>query len=168
MLNSKQQRVMWLGIIMLVAISIYPPWQYSKVNLYSPQVTETTPVGHYLIFEVPEFSPGRSSVITDTGIDIQRYLIYLIIIIVITAGLLLVFKGREVETRRDIKWQRNVSLILVSLGVCGLIYLTNVYLNLDFDGGVMFAIGFFSIPVGLIVIGLLMFRVEIKKDLLKA
>jgi len=83
--------LLWLGIIVIVLMCLYPPWvQISR--LPSSNIKGTTPAGYAFLWQPPEIS--RYSGI---AIDFPRLLLQCFIVAVITGGLLVTLKEKKKE-----------------------------------------------------------------------
>jgi len=81
--------LLWLGIIAIVLMCLYPPWvQISR--LPSSNIKGTTPAGYAFIWQQPERS--RYSGI---AIDFPRLSIQCFIVAVITGGLIVTLKDKK-------------------------------------------------------------------------
>lgn len=82
-LNSKQKQGLWLGIIMAVAVGVYPPWVEGGAG--------GAPASYAPIFAPPQPAPGHPNV----QIDFSRVFLQWAMIAMITGGLVASGKERE-------------------------------------------------------------------------
>lgn len=55
MLSRKQARLLWLGVALVLAMALFPPWEYRPVLRYAM----TAPAGYSWIFAPPKLDNVR-------------------------------------------------------------------------------------------------------------
>ena len=92
--------VLWLGIIVIVLMCLYPPW-VNIVRLPSSNIKGTNPQGYAFLWHPPE-AGFRSGI----AIDRTRLLLQILVVVLITGGLLstiisVVLKKSHIESETD-------------------------------------------------------------------
>ena len=85
--------ILWLGIIVIVLMCLYPPW-VRIVRIRNADINTIIPEGYAFLWHTPYID--SSSVI---AIDYLRLLIQIVIVSLITGGLL--FTVRTVQSKRN-------------------------------------------------------------------
>lgn len=83
-MNDKQKKALWLGIAIMAAMGIYPPWNFQSSQASIPEL-----IGYSWIF-LPARTWTEANVI-----DVTRLTIQWIVVALITAGLLVSFKTSD-------------------------------------------------------------------------
>ena len=68
-MNVKQQKILRIGIIVMLLIGLFPPW---IDTIYTEKYNQETPRGYFLIFSPPE---AHSYGVYGVKIDITRLVI---------------------------------------------------------------------------------------------
>ncbi len=86
-MNKKQTIAMWVGIAIIVTMTVYPPFLHKNIK------------GHYigngsygLIFDPPAYSPNA---ITPVLIDMYRLGVQYFAVAVVTAGLIYTLRDKK-------------------------------------------------------------------------
>jgi hypothetical protein len=96
-MNTKQITTAWVGITLLVFLSMFPPWKYT----YNYAQSHLEQAGDYcLIFTPPKPGPWLGQILEplylwQVSIDLSRLLIPVLAVIVVCSALMLVFKDRN-------------------------------------------------------------------------
>jgi hypothetical protein len=72
MLSRKQVYLLWIGVVLVLAMAVFPPWEFRPVLRYAM----TAPAGYSLIFLPPKLDNVRVDV---TRIGIQWFAVAVII-----------------------------------------------------------------------------------------
>ena len=86
-MNSRQKTALWIGIIIIVIMGIYPPWEYTFGKEYVPKIT--LPGGYWPIYGPPK--PEGAG----TEIDFSRLLIQWIMVALVTGGTIVTLKDKK-------------------------------------------------------------------------
>ena len=86
-MNSKQKKVLWIGIVIVVLMGLFPPWTDTLEGF------RTEPRGYVIIFKPPYSRGGAWGV----QIDFQRLILQWLIVGFVIGGLLITSKNRKSE-----------------------------------------------------------------------
>ena len=82
MLNKRQTTALWVGIILVALMCLFPPWLYT---LQAPNMGQVTnPAGYAFVFAPPERVVDASAF--GIRVDTDRLLIQLLAVSIVTAG----------------------------------------------------------------------------------
>lgn len=105
-MNRHQKRVMWLGIIVMVAMGVYAPWTIT----WGPAGGVQTPGGYACIFNTPDSLPkrildpigvkvsGASQQISASfglRLDVEKLLLQWALVGMVAYGVFMSCKGRD-------------------------------------------------------------------------
>lgn len=93
-MNRKQKTCLLVGILVIAAMGIYPPWVF-RVDLGG--ATLNRDYGYALIWEPPErqFNSQGNKYATIPDIDLGRLCVQWVVAVVITGGLIIVCKDTK-------------------------------------------------------------------------
>lgn len=86
-LNSKQLRILIAGVVIFVAIGLFPPWTYT---FNAESIPSEKPAGYALIVSPP--NPEQAVPVFGVRLDISRLLIQWLVLVAATGSLLLLTK----------------------------------------------------------------------------
>lgn len=90
-LNKKQKIFLWVGILALGGMGLYPPWSETfSAQMHGQGGSSVTPLGYNLLFSPPQ--KPHTSPLYGVRIDTDRLLIQWAIIVAITGGLIATFQ----------------------------------------------------------------------------
>jgi hypothetical protein len=75
-MNEKQQKILRIGLIIILLMGIFPPWTYT---LNTDKVNSESPAGYALIFSPPE-TQYKASAAFGIKIDITRLIIQWVVV----------------------------------------------------------------------------------------
>jgi len=90
-MNDKQEVVLWIGTAIFVLMSLFPPWLYTYDALVYGLHTQK-PIGYFWLFSKPQPSDSNYA---GVSIDCSRLLIQWAIVVVVTVGLIYIFKDKK-------------------------------------------------------------------------
>ena len=120
-MNKKQNICMWIGIIVIALMWLYPPWKYTIV-LVGSNTTYDVPTGYYFIFAPPSVRifwslRARELQSVVTGIDFSLLDFQCVMVALATGALIYTFKGKKggQEIRRFNKMQVLAFIFIVEV-----------------------------------------------------
>lgn len=107
-MNRKQLIVMWAGILVIVAMCLFPPWRYHFHYSNAGRTQDSIIAGPYwpifmgqpkvpiseYIDSIPAFK-GRNQQYWDAEVDFERLLLPIAAMIIIIAGFWVTFRDRS-------------------------------------------------------------------------
>jgi len=96
-MNKNQLIVLWVGIIVVVLMGLYPPWQYNG-HIVERNVNVVVPAGYSFIGD-PIYSAGIMEF--GASIDVTRLLIQWFMVAFITGGLIYTLKEEKAKNPKD-------------------------------------------------------------------
>jgi len=115
-MNSKQLKVLWIAIILITLMAIFPPWLGAEAN------ESEGFIGFHFIFSQPKYKvhhgasyrivDGKKEVVNpkaynshhyyiNSRIDLSRFLIQVIPLILIAGGLIYTWKEKSIKRTKD-------------------------------------------------------------------
>ncbi len=87
-MSQKQKIVLWTGIIVIVAMGIFPPWLYTQARYVEVQ----TNAGHHFLLNPPL---PQDRVGYGIRLDTSRLFVQWVIVAVVTVGLIISFQDKK-------------------------------------------------------------------------
>ena len=87
-MNGKQKICLWIGIAVIVLMSLFPPWLYTQARITEVQ----TNAGYHFLLTPPQ---PQGEVGYGIHLDMSRLFVQWIVIIAIAAGLIVSFQEKE-------------------------------------------------------------------------
>ncbi len=88
-MNKKQKSCLWIGILAIVLMGIFPPWQYIK-PVPSNRLVLDSDAGYAPIFKPPPHGSAFGTII-----DIRRLAVQWIIVVIFFGGFVVTFKSKS-------------------------------------------------------------------------
>lgn len=93
-MNTQQKFVMWTGVAIILASCLCPPWLYTFTK--KDVGFQTKPAGYALLFSPPAPEKGAyHRELYGVRLDGSRLLLQILAVAVVTAGLMISFKGKR-------------------------------------------------------------------------
>lgn len=90
--NKHQKIVLWIGVIIIVLMGLFPPWQHTcNVGMYD--IHSEQPAGYFFIASKPQAK--SESKYAGIEIDTSRLLIQWVIVATLTAAFLITFNTKH-------------------------------------------------------------------------
>ena len=118
-MNQVQKVVLYIGIAITVPMVLFPPWTpaYKVQSTYDPnQVSTFEEPTHYRFIVLPRHIPGRLPM-TYSHLNISRLCIQILVVGVLTAGLMLILKGRKMPKIDPAKLKKPIIFITIAVAV---------------------------------------------------
>ena len=87
-MNKKQKICLWIGIAIIVLMSLFPPWFYTHARITEVQ---TNAGYHFLLIPPLPYDKVGSGIRLDTS----RLFVQWVVIAIITSGLIVTFKDKK-------------------------------------------------------------------------
>ena len=118
-MNQMQKVVLCVGIAITVLMVLFPPWAptYKVHSAYDPnEVSTYEEPTHYRFIVLPRHIPGRLPM-TYSHLNISRLCIQILVVGVLTAGLMLILKGRKMPKIHPAKLKKPIIFITIAVAV---------------------------------------------------
>lgn len=130
-MNGKQKAVLLIGLFLIIAMAIYPPWlvEVGKEHIYRTHYSPSSVIsgGYDFIFYPPKNA---------TGVDLTRLFVQLVIIVALTAGAYILLIRRKVvvdanNSQRRPFWNNKKTIVLVALIVAVFVIAAIISLSME-------------------------------------
>ena len=118
-MNQIQKVVLYVGIAITILMMLFPPWSptYELHSAYDPnEVSTVTEPTQYRFIVLPRHTPGRLPM-TYAHLNIARLCIQILAFGAVTAGLILILKGKKMPRINLVKLKKLVVFITILLVV---------------------------------------------------
>jgi hypothetical protein len=98
-MNGLQRIILWIGIITVVLMGLFPPWTYTMhlSRADGGRMDSEKPAGYYFLFSSPP--PELPNLPTGAELDTTRLLIQWFVVSVLTSGFIYLSAGGKHKNR---------------------------------------------------------------------